>query len=83
MSITELRDTLHQFIDKADERFLRMVHSLAEEYTKGNREIIAYRGEKAITKEELYQELKEAEEEIESGDYMTLEEFEKESRQWK
>ena len=82
MNTTKLKKSLHHFIDQADERFLRMVHSLAKEYTKDQREIIACRAGESITKEKLYQELKEAEQEIENGDYISLEEFEKESSKW-
>lgn len=81
MGAAELRKSLHNIIDHADERFLRMVKSLANEYTK-DEEIVAYRAGKAITKAELYQELKEAEKEIENGDYLTIEEFAKESEKW-
>ncbi|MCF8374051.1 MAG: hypothetical protein K9H64_20685 [Bacteroidales bacterium] len=83
MGTLELRKSIHNFIEIADERFLRMVYSLANEYTKSDNEQIAFRAGKAITKSQLYQELKEAEQEIENGDYMTIEDFEKESSQWK
>ncbi len=81
MGALELRQTLHHIIDRADERFLRMVNSLANEYTKEDK-IVAYRAGKAITKAELYQELKVAEKEIERGDYLTIEEFAEESGKW-
>ncbi len=77
MREAELRQSLHHIIDQADERFLRMVNSLANEY-----KIVAYRAGKAITKAELYQELKVAEKEIERGEYLTIEEFAKESGKW-
>ncbi len=83
MGAAELRDELHQYIDIADERFLRMVHSLANEYAKDEENVVAYRAGKAITKNQLYQELKESKTEIERGDYMTIEDFDKESEQWK
>lgn len=83
MGTLELRKSVHNFIENADERFLRMVHSMANEYTKSDNEVIAFRAGKALTKGQLYEELKEAEQEIENGDYMTIEEFEKESSQWK
>lgn len=81
MGTAELRKSLHHFIDQADERFLRMISSLATEYTKEDK-IVAYRAGKAITKAGLYRELKEAEKEIENGDYLTIEEFAKESGKW-
>ncbi len=83
MSTAELRKKIHNFIDKADERFLRMIYSLASEYTKTTTdEVVCYRAGKPITKSQLYKELKESEAEIERGDSMTIEELEKESEQW-
>jgi 5'-3' exonuclease len=83
MSTSELRKSIHDYIENADERFLRMVYSMANEYTKSDSEIIAFRAGKAISKNQLYKELKESEQEIENGDYMTIEEFDKQSSQWK
>lgn len=83
MGTSELRKSLHDFIDQADERFLRMIHSMASEYTKSDDDVVAFRAGKTITKSQLYQELKEAEQEIENGESMTIEEFDKESSQWK
>lgn len=81
MKTTELRQSLHHIIDHADERFLRMINSLANEYAKEDK-TVAYRAGKAITKTGLYHELKEAEKEIERGDYLTIEDFAKESAKW-
>jgi hypothetical protein len=81
MESTELRKSLHRIIDHADERFLRMINSLANEYTKDDN-IVAYRAGKAITNTGLYHELKEAEKEMEGGDYLTIEDFAKESAKW-
>ena len=83
MGTSELRKTIHDFIDHADERFLRMVHSMANEYVKSDNETVAFRAGIALSKSQLYQELKEAEQEIDNGDYMSIEDFDKESSQWK
>ena len=32
MSTAQIREKLHQFINKADERFIKMVYALAKEY---------------------------------------------------
>lgn len=77
MGTLELRKSIHNFIENADERFLRMVYSMANEYAQSDNETIAFRAGKALTKSQLYQELKEAEQEIENGDCMTIEDFEK------
>jgi hypothetical protein len=81
MEEAELRKSLHHIIDQADERFLRMVNSLANEYAKDEK-TVAFRAGKAITKEDLYLELKKSEKEIEEGDYLTIEDFSKESEKW-
>lgn len=78
MGATELRQSLHRIIDHADERFLRMINSLAKEYAKEDK-IVVFRAGEAITKAGLYLELKEAEKEIERGDYLSIEDFAKES----
>ncbi|GAO30172.1 hypothetical protein JCM15548_12425 [Geofilum rubicundum JCM 15548] len=58
-----------------------MINSLANEYAKEDN-IVAYRTGKPISKAGLYYELKEAEKEIEGGDYLTIEDFAKESEKW-
>ena len=83
MSTSELRKSVHNYIENADERFLRMVSSMASEYSNHENKVIAFRADKSLTKKQLYNELKEAEQEIENGDYVTIEDFEKESSQWK
>jgi hypothetical protein len=81
MGTTELRKYLHHIIDQADDRFLRMVNSLADEYTRKDNAVV-YRAGKTISKTALYHELKEAEKEVEKGDFLTIEEFAKESSKW-
>ncbi|HBG87533.1 MAG TPA: hypothetical protein DDW62_08290 [Marinilabiliaceae bacterium] len=58
-----------------------MINSLANEYAKEDKNV-AYRAGKAITKSDLHHELKVAEKEIERGDYLTIEDFAKESAKW-
>ncbi|MCF8335990.1 MAG: hypothetical protein K9H65_05245 [Bacteroidales bacterium] len=61
METADPRKSIHKLIDQADEKLLRMVHSLALEYLKDDKEIVAYKAGKTITKEQLYNELIEAE----------------------
>ncbi len=82
MGITELRESIHAYIDHADKDFLSEVYALVNQYVKNEGRTIAYRAGKALTKEQLRQELIEAEAEIERGDFLTIEEFEKASKQW-
>jgi len=79
MGVSELRQELHDYINHADTRILRMMHSLANEYSK---EDLVYCGKRSITMKELHSDLKEAEAEIEKGESMSIEEFAKESEKW-
>jgi len=81
MGVAELRKSLHHIIDHADEKFLRMVNSLANEYTKEDNKVV-YRAGKAISKKDLYLELKKSDKEIDEGNYLTIEDFSKESEKW-
>ncbi len=82
MSISELRKQVHLYIENADERFLRMVNSLAKEYKSKQSDPVAYRAGDSLTSDELHNELKEAEEEIKRGDFDPIDDFDKDSSQW-
>ncbi len=80
MGAPELRQELHDFINHADTRILRMMHSLANEYSKDDD--LVYCGKKTMTMEQLHTGLKEAEAEIERGECSSIEDFAKESEKW-
>lgn len=82
MTAFVLRKEVQQYISHADERFLRMVHSLAKEYTKNDDKIKGYHIGNSITKSQLLADLKESEQQIERGEYITIDELEKESKTW-
>jgi hypothetical protein len=82
MTATVLRKEVQQYINHADERFLRMVHSLAKEYTKNDDKVLGYHIGKSVKKSHLLAELKEAEQQIERGEYITIDELEIESETW-
>lgn len=83
MNIEQLRQKMHTYIKHADEKMLRMMHTLANEYHQENdNEIVGYLLGKPITKKQMLKELKEAEAKIEKGEYITIEELEKESKEW-
>lgn len=81
MTTIALRKEVQQYISQADERFLRMVHSLAKEYSKSD-EVVGHHIGKPIKKSQLLADLKEAEKQIERGEYITIEDLEKESEAW-
>jgi hypothetical protein len=80
MGIIELRKELHNYINHADERFLKMVHAMSREYQKP---IIGYNNDGTlITDQDLKKRSKAASERVKSGDFLTQEEVEKEIENW-
>lgn len=77
MSISEIRIVLQTLIDSDDEKLLRMFYAMAREY-KSHSEL-PY---PSLSEEEFVQELKEAEGEIERGEYDDIEDFEKRADKW-
>lgn len=93
MSLAQIREELHQRIDIADERLLRMVYVMTEAYLEEEEEedaelaqIIAKHDEsgpwKQMTEEELMEDLKESIAEIRRGEYISLEDLKKEMEEW-
>lgn len=94
MSLAQIREELHQRIDLADERLLRMVYVMTEAYLEDEEEeddpelaeIIAkydHSGPwKQMTEEELKEDLKESIAEIRRGEYISLEDLKKEMEEW-
>jgi hypothetical protein len=82
MNITALKKELHSYIEKADERFLKMVHALAKSY-EDEEDIVGYEADgNPITKETLKKETREASAQVKSGNYITQEDLEKEIKNW-
>lgn len=94
MSLAQIREELHQRIDIADERLLRMVYVMTEAYLEEEEEeedaelaqIIAKYDQsgpwKQMTEEELMADLKESIAEIRRGEYISLEDLKKEMEEW-
>lgn len=92
MSLAQIREELHQRIDLADERLLRMVYDvmteayLEEEEDSELAQIITKHAEsgpwKQMTEEELMEDLKESIAEIRRGEYISIEDLEKEMEEW-
>ena len=80
-----MRQESQQILDRIDERFLAAVHALLKSYDKPvNDPIIGYdmdgQPKYASKMKALYDaEVRAA---LDHGDYMTIEDFEKESEQW-
>ena len=81
MGALELRDSLLQYINQADERLLKVVKAVMESYWE--EEVVAYSVDgKPLTKIAYKEELKEAITEIKRGEFTTQEDLEKESENW-
>lgn len=81
MGALELRDSILQYINVADERLLKVVMAVIESYQED--EIVAFSVEgKPITRAQYKSELFDAENEIINGNIISQEDLEKESDNW-
>jgi hypothetical protein len=81
MGVAELKEELHNYIDHADERFLKMVYAMSREYKASA--VIGYNvNGTPITPKELAQRVTSASKRVKSGDFITQEEIEKEIENW-
>lgn len=80
MGAAELRKELHNYINHADETFLKMVHAMSKEYKSS---VVGYNVDGSpITQQDLKARVKAASKRVKSGDYITQEEVEKEVENW-
>jgi len=82
MATLDLRQSVLEYVQKADNRFLRLVKAMAENYHEKD-DIVAHTvvGE-PLTLEQYNQELLDAEAEIRRGETTSVEELEKEADNW-
>ncbi len=81
MGVQKLRQDLHEYINQADERFLKMVYAMSKEYKKTD--VAGYdTGGSPITKENLVKRAKSASQRVKSGEFVTQEDLEKEIENW-
>ncbi|SFN77230.1 hypothetical protein SAMN05421741_11099 [Paenimyroides ummariense] len=75
MDTIVLKNRIHSFVEKADERILSIVNSVFENYY--NKDIVAfYPDGKPMTREEYKEALLNAEKQIDEGDFLDVEELE-------
>lgn len=81
MGALELRESVLEYINTADERLLKVVKAVIESYQE--EEIVAFSVEgKPITRTEYKIQLANAKLEIERGEFTSQEDLEKESENW-
>ena len=80
MSTAQIREALHQYINKADARFIHLVYGMMKEDKKGAA-IYTVQG-KPLTQKQYKDEIDEARKQYETGEYITQEELEKKTENW-
>jgi tRNA G18 (ribose-2'-O)-methylase SpoU len=81
MGALELRNSILEYINTADERLLKVVKAVIESYQEND--IVAYTVEgNPLNKIAYKEELQQAEADIKRGEYITQEDLEKESDNW-
>lgn len=81
MGALELRESVLEYINTADERLLKVVKAVIESYQE--EEIVAFSVEgKPITRNEYKIQLANTKLEIERGEFTSQEDLEKESEKW-
>lgn len=79
MNTSKIKKELHQYIDKGDDRFLRLVHAVAINYEND----VDYTLPGSPMDVDSYKtRIRNAQERVKAGYYTTQEDLEKEMEQW-
>lgn len=82
MATLDLKQSVQNYIETADHRLLKMIKALVESYHEDD-DIVAYTVEgKPLTRKQYNQELFDAEAEIKRDELTSVEDLEKEARNW-
>lgn len=81
MGTVELRKTMQDYINDADERLLKVLKAVVESYKENDIVAFTVNGQ-ALTKKQYNQELFDAEDEIAQGQFTSQEDLEKEAGTW-
>ncbi len=79
MDTAQIKEELHKYIDKADERFLRLVHAIATNY-KDDEDYIA--SGSPMDEDSYKTRIRNAQERVKAGYYTTQEELDREMEEW-
>ena len=83
MNILEKRDFIHSHLHQLDEELVSELYHKMYSFIKEENPVVGYSATgKPIEKKQFISELKEAEKQIERGEYTTIEDLEEESEQW-
>jgi len=77
----KIKERLHRYVDEADDSFLEIVHAMFDKYRQ--QQVAGYEADGTpISYEELKDQCDQAAEDIENGNYHTIEEIRKEMKEW-
>lgn len=79
MDTSKIRKELHQYIDKGDDRFLRIIHAIATTYESDEDYILPG---SPMDVENYRTRIRKAQARVKAGNYTTQEDLEKEMEQW-
>lgn len=82
MGTLDLKQSVQNYIDKADHRLLKMIKALVESYHEDDTAVAYTVDGKPLTRAQYNKELLNAEEEIKKGKLTSAEDLEKESQNW-
>ena len=83
MKTVEKRDYIHSHLHQIDESFINEVYKKLRVLIEKKDPVVGYDAlGNSIKKSEFVADIKEAEMQIEKGEYITIEELEKESETW-
>lgn len=81
MGVQKLRDELHEYINHADEKFLKMVYAMSKKHDQ--QDVVGFDTNGIpISKNELVKRVKTASKRVKSGDFISQEEIEREIENW-
>ncbi len=81
MKLPELREELHEYINRADESILKVIYAISKE--SENSIIVGYNTDDTpITNQELRKRVKAASQRVKTGDFLTQEEIEQDIENW-
>lgn len=79
MGTEQLKEELHQYVDKGDKRLLHMMQAVAKAYIEGDYTLPG----DPMSIAEYQERIKAAKSNIEAGHFTTQEDLEREMKQWK
>lgn len=83
MGLVEKRDYIHSHLHQIDENALNRIYKVIESRLGNQEDVVGYEVDGTpIMKAQHIKSIKEAEDQIDRGEFITLEDLEKESENW-